>query len=88
MTDPCPLSLMVRTPPFHGGDSGSIPGEDVSNLYRSFSLHLVLQGGWERREGLESHRCSDEPRLLLERFLGSEPALGFGSWVSVWKMFI
>ena len=24
----CPLSLMVRTPPFHGGDSGSIPGED------------------------------------------------------------
>ena len=74
----CPLSLMVRTPPFHGGDSGSIPGEDVSNLYRSFSLHLVPQVGWERREGLESHRCLDEPRLLPERFLGGEPASGFG----------
>ena len=74
----CPLSLMVRTPPFHGGDSGSIPGEDVSNLHRSFSLHLVPQVGWEKKEGLESHRCLDGSRLLPERFLGGEPASSFG----------
>ena len=51
----CPLSLMVRTPPFHGGDSGSIPGEDEGGaFFTTFRPSISKLGQGKEVSGLES----------------------------------